>query len=293
MPEGDTVHKVARVIDQELRGHTLTEALVQGVYGSERLAGSVVEDIEAVGKHLLITLDCDLQLRVHLGMKGSWHRYPPGVAWKRSPNSASVVLKTATVQLICFQAMETELIPTPQRKWHRQLTNLGPDLLATQEPDWARVVKRVYELHTGQDLLGEILLDQRVAAGIGNVYKSELAFLGVLERDPFRPAPVGYSPYLPLAQTEPEVLEGLFRRARPLLQANLGGWRRTTRVDRRVAPAPRDGNLYVYGRVKENCYRCQGEIEIGFQGLQNRVTYWCGACQKLPSPEPEKPSDSG
>ena len=70
----------------------------------------------------------------------------------------------------------------------------------------------------------------------------------------------------------------MYRRARVLLQANLGGWFRTTRTDRRKTAEPKE-LLYVYGRASETCQRCQGEIQMGFQGLQNRVTYWCGGCQ--------------
>ena len=89
---------------------------------------------------------------------------------------------------------------------------------------------------------------------------------------------------VPLVQVPSNDLEGMFRRARPLLQANLGGWFRTTRVDRRTAPAPKDGVLYVYGREGEPCRRCDsGKVQVGFQGLQNRVTYWCDQCQAGPS----------
>ncbi len=284
MPEGDTVHKVAGVIRGELQGKTLQKCLVRGVYGSERLAGSTVQEVTAVGKHMLVVFDRDLQLRVHLGMKGSWHRYKPGARWKRPRSSAAVVLATESTELVLFNALDVELIPTPQKKWHKQLNELGPDLLGDSEPDWSAVMDRCYRLHKAEDLLGEVLLDQRVAAGIGNVYKSELAFMGPLRDDPFLPAQSGFSPYLPLVQVPSDDLEGMFRRARPLLQANLGGWFRTTRVDRRTAPAPKDGIVFVYGREGEPCRRCEsGKVQVGFQGLQNRVTYWCEQCQIGPS----------
>ena len=101
-----------------------------------------------------------------------------------------------------------------------------------------------------------MLLDQRVAAGIGNVYKSELAFMDRLEGDAFRPGERGYCPWTPLGEVPQEELVGMFKRARLLLQANLGGWWRTTTVDRRKVPASRKGNLFVYGRAEEACFRC-------------------------------------
>ena len=89
MPEGDTVYKVAQVIRQELKGEALTGCSIRGVYGSERLAGSKVTEVTAVGKHMLVSFDRDLELRVHLGMKGSWHRYKPGSRWKKPSWSSS------------------------------------------------------------------------------------------------------------------------------------------------------------------------------------------------------------
>ena len=118
-----------------------------------------------------------------------------------------------------------------------------------------------------------------MAAGIGNVYKSELAFMGAFEAGPFHLAQRGVDPWRPLGNVDESLLIGLFKRARPLLQANLGGWPRTTRVDRRIQKAPPDGNLFVYGREGEKCFRCGEKIEVGTQGLQNRVTYWCPGCQ--------------
>lgn len=285
MPEGDTVHKVAAVIRKEIDGEILTRCLLRGIYGSERLAGARVLEIEALGKHLLVHLDRDIQVRVHLGMRGSWHRYPVGAPWKRAASTAGVVFETARSVLVCFNPMEVEAIPTPQRHWHRQLENLGPDLLGEEEPDWTAVLARCKELHPREDFLGEILLDQRVAAGIGNVYKSELAFMGPLEgENAFAFSSKGYSPWLPWAEVPTEELILVFQRARLLLQANLGGWYRTTTTDRRTNDASKDGNVYVYGRGEEECRRCAGEVARGHQGLQNRVTYWCPGCQPGPSP---------
>ncbi len=279
MPEGDTIAKVANVLRRDLDGECLTRCTIRGVYGSERLAGARVIEVETLGKHLVVHFDRDVQLRVHLGMRGSWHRYPHGVKWKRSPSTAAVVLETESIVLVCFNALDIEVIPTPQRQWHRQLGNLGPDLLADKEPDWDEVLRRCARLHPADDPLGEILLDQRVAAGIGNVYKSELCFMGPLEVDAFSFSQRCYNPWVAWANVPLKDVRGMFQRSRILLQANLGGWFRTTRIDRRKHDALPDGDLYVYGRAGELCFRCGEKIERGFQGLQNRVTYWCPGCQ--------------
>jgi endonuclease-8 len=255
------------------------------------LRGARVIEVEALGKHMLVHFDREVQLRVHLGMHGSWHRYPTGVRWKRSPKSAAVVLETERTSLVCFDPMEVEVIPTPQRHWHRQLSNLGPDLLGDQEPDWSQLVARCRLFHPAGDSLGEVLLDQRVAAGLGNVYKSEVPFMGPLEEDPFSPSERAYSPWAAWQTVPKDDLIALWRRGRHLLQANLGGWQRTTRVDRRTRGPHPEGALYVYGRVGRPCFRCGEEIARDYQGLQNRVTYWCPDCQG-PSPT-ANPGDSG
>lgn len=277
MPEGDTVYKIAEFLRPLISEQEMEAVLVRGVFGSERLAGSRVLQVEALGKHLVVHFDCERQLRVHLGMSGSWHRYKPGAPWKRSKNTAAVVLTTRRDVLVCFNTLEVEIFPSAQRKWHKQLNALGPDLLAPEEPDWDAIVARARRHHPGEALLGEVLLDQRVAAGIGNVYKSELAFLGPPGNSAFEVGPRALHPWLPLGRTTTPDLRGLYQRARVLLQANLGGWRRTTRYDRRKGERPGD-RLYVYNRAHERCYRCGGVITTAHQGLQNRPTYWCPAC---------------
>ena len=280
MPEGDTVHKLAAVVRQEVEGHSLTDCYLRGIHESEKLVGSRVDSVEVIGKHMLLHLDVSLFIRVHLGMHGSWHRYKPGQAWKRPKSSAAVILKTESVVLVCFNAMDLEVVRSGQRGWHTRLNSLGPDLLSENEHEWQKVLERFRNLRSPTDTLGESLLDQKVVCGIGNVYKSELAFLGPLEKDPFIPAQLGISPWRPLSEITDEEMIGIYRRARLLMQANLGGWMRTTTVDRRVCAGPRQGNLHIYGLVGNPCRRCRGRIRKGQQGLQNRVTYWCPDCQR-------------
>lgn len=282
MPEGDTVYKVAAVLAKELEGQRLTRCSLREVPGSERLTGATVLALETVGKHLLIHLDREVFLRVHLGMHGSWHRYRRNAPWQRKAASASVILETARSSLVCFQPMEVEVVPTARRRWHRQLESLGPDLLAAAEPDWQEVLRRCHRLHPADVLLGEVLLDQRVVAGLGNVYKSEIAFMGPFDdgSSAFEFAAYGYSPWIGWGAVPSQDFLSMLIRGRELLRANLGGWPRTTRVDRRVEPEPPAGALYVYGRAGRSCPRCSGEIAREHQGLQARVTYWCPTCQR-------------
>ncbi|MGE0490225.1 MAG: DNA-formamidopyrimidine glycosylase family protein [Vulcanimicrobiota bacterium] len=266
MPEGDTVHKVARVIGSDLVGQTLIQVSLQGVFADQKLVGRKVEKVEALGKHLLVEIEGGATLRVHLGMRGKWHRYRPDEPWKRKSNGAAVVLATSERTLVCFFASEVEVFATKRRRWHPQLSRLGPDLLGA-EPDYRDIVVRARQLCTVDRLLGEVLLDQRVAAGIGNVYKSEVAFMGA--GSGFGPSPRGVSPWRPLASLGDQQLADLYRRARSLLLVNLGGHRRMTR----------EQGLWVYQREGETCLRCGNLIRSRHQGLENRATFWCDGCQ--------------
>jgi endonuclease-8 len=112
-----------------------------------------------------------------------------------------------------------------------------------------------------------VLLDQSIAAGIGNVYRSEVLFLG------------GVHPKAPLASLSDRTVERLFRRARALMQANLGPGRRVT-VPRRGPGAPR---LWVYKRRHRPCLRCGSTIERLALGDEARAVYFCPSCQPLAS----------
>lgn len=277
MPEGDTVFKLASMLRPLLQDERLERVSLRDVPRSGDLRGKRVLKVETLGKHLLLHLDNAHLIRVHLGMHGSWHRYRLAEAWKKPRSKAKVVLQTPETVLVCFEPMEVELFPAAQRRWHNQLSRLGPDLLSPQEPNWEKILNRARTVVAGDTPLGELLLDQRAAAGLGNVYKSELAFMGPLEQDEFTPTKEGYSPLQPVGTVSDTAIVGLYQRGRRLLQANLGGWHRTTR-----APADKVGRqrLYVYDRAGEKCWRCGDTISSGLQGLGSRITYWCSACQR-------------
>jgi endonuclease-8 len=274
LPEGDTVHKVAAVLREGLVGRHLTEVQLRGVFQPEQFAAHPIEAVEALGKHLLVTAG-PLTLRVHLGMHGSWSR-EMGVGSRES--GADVALSTNELVFKCRKAKDVELFRTKERKRHPALSVLGPDLLG-DEPDYAVIVQRA-RAHP-QRPLGEVLLDQKVAAGLGNVYKSELGFLGPeVPGEPFHKPGTGVDPWAPLSRYPDETLTGLYRRGREALLANLGGWHRTTTVDRRQKPQPRGlPAVWVYGREGQPCLRCRSVIRRRAQGDEARSTYWCPRCQ--------------
>ncbi|MCV0402090.1 MAG: Fpg/Nei family DNA glycosylase [Chloroflexi bacterium] len=265
MPEGDTIFRTAAVLRTALGGRRITSARAQARPGMRRvpdlsrLVGATVDRVEARGKHLLIGFDNGLTLRSHLRMSGSWHRYRPGEAWRRPMREASAILETPESVAVAFNTPTVELLTDADLRRSRPLRELGPDLLgATFEADDALARLRV----RGDEELGNALLDQRAVAGIGNVYKSEVAFIERLD------------PWSLVARFEDAELERALRTARRLLQANTRGGARVTTA------SPRRGHeLWVYGRAGRPCRRCGTPIEMGRQGELARQTFWCPRCQ--------------
>ena len=212
MPEGDTLHRLARAMGPHLEGARLTRVEMEHVELTT-LRGAVVGSVRAVGKHLLIGVG-DVYLRSHLGLHGSWHRYPKGARWKRPQWQSSMTLETAEDTYVCFQASEVDCIKASRMSLHRPLTRLGPDLLGPTI-DYPEILRRFRHLAAGSRV-ADVLLDQRIACGIGNVYKTEVLFL------------TGHAPQSPASGLSDEEALNIYREARAQLQANLQRVRRMT-----------------------------------------------------------------
>lgn len=261
MPEGDTIHKIAAAMAPRLVGQRLCAARVHQ-RRQQQVSGVAVTAVEAHGKHLLIELDDGYVLRSHLGMHGSWHRYLPGERWRRPQRQASLVLQTERDVFVCFNAMEVEWLRAAGVRRRVFGQRLGQDLLRS-EPDLAQVTDRARELLDGDTPIAQVLLDQRVAAGIGNVYKCELLFIERL------------APATPLSQVTDETLRRLYGEASRLLRGNLGGGRRVTRREGDQA-----GRLWVYGRAGKPCLRCETPVACCRVGEPPRTTWYCPSCQQ-------------
>lgn len=262
MPEGDTIHTMALALAPALVGATLTRVWTRERGEVDRLIGTAVEAVEAVGKHLLVTIGSTHVLRLHMGMRGRMFRCAPDRIWLAWDTSA--IVATAELGLVWRNARQVEL--TSGRDRMPRLAHLGPDLLAP-EFDAAAVVARARMLPADTGI-AEVLLDQRVASGIGNVYKSEVAFV------------IGVDPRTPISATDDTMLERAYTCARDLMQANVGPGRRDTLdvVDRGVAHDPRE-HYWVYRRSGLPCRRCAERVAMTRTGRDARSTYWCPRCQ--------------
>lgn len=272
MPEGDTLFRTAAGLRPYLVGRTVTAARASGpgsIPQVHRIIGHEITAVDAMGKNLLIRFDGGLEIRTHLRMNGSWHRYRPGERWRRPPARARLVIEVPGAVAVCFDAPVVDLLETRAEGLHPALAGLGPDLLSpTFDADEA--IRRLRDPARATKSIAEALLDQRALAGIGNVYKSEVLWI---ER---------VSPVTATADVSEEALARLVATARRLLLANVAtthGPERTTTTGDSGAPGP----LYVYGRAGRPCRRCRTPIARVRQGLDlPRLTFWCPTCQPGP-----------
>ena len=251
MPEGDTLFNTALTLRPALLGESLTAVNIRS-RGMYRLrVGDTVRSVEAVGKFLEIVVERGLALRTHLHMTGVWHLYEQGERWRRPRHLARAVLETESHVAVCFAAPTIEVGPAADDR----LAHLGPDLCHA-DVDLDAVLERVAGSDSSTEI-AEVLLDQRLAAGIGNVYKNEV--LWACEVSPFRP----------LADVDEPMRRRLYETAAEQLQANLGRWKRQTHPK----------GLAVYNRAGQGCYRCLGRIRTIEHGDIGRRTWWCADCQ--------------
>jgi len=276
MPEGDVVWRVARELDAALGGRTLTRSDFRVPrFATTNLTGRSVHQAISRGKHLLIRVDGGVTVHTHLRMDGSWRirpagRYPP------RDHRVRLVLENDEWQAVGYLLGVVEVVPTAAED--RALGHLGPDLLGA---DW-NAAEAVRRLRAAPDRpIGEALLDQTNLAGIGNLFKAEVLFLR------------GISPWQPVSGAGE--LEPVVELAKRLLEAN------KVRAGQVTTGNPARGEeTWVYGRAGRPCRRCGTAISAaggsggsspragtdGYAGRgtasQERVTFWCPACQPGP-----------
>lgn len=264
MPEGHTIHRLARDHAAWFVGHALAVASPQGRFAEEAAAldGRVLVGVEAYGKHLLHVWDHPERpyVHVHLGLFGSFRHYkPPGPA-PTGTTRLHLVGPTRALHLLGPTACEH----LDAAGWAAVRARLGEDPLRPDaDPD------RAYQrLRRRRRPLAAVLLDQGVIAGLGNVYRAEILFV------------LGLDPMLPAADLPRPAFDALWALAAALLAEGV-------RLNRIVvaptaaprhpdAPTRRSDRLYVYKR--RACRVCGGEIARA--ELEARRLYWCPRCQR-------------
>jgi endonuclease VIII len=278
MPEGDTIFRAARALNQALAGRIVTGfetglAKLARVNDETPIAGRTVERVESRGKWCLMHFSGDLILVTHMLMSGSWHMYRVGEKWRMPRSAMRVVVRTNAWEAVLFNAQIAEFHSARSLERTSQVPKLGPDVLAgefTVETGIARL--QAYAREHPEAEVGVVLLNQRVIAGLGNVYKSEVAFAA--EVNPWRPM---------RTVTQPE-MEKMVEFSLRYMKANVadgkgdgivtyaGNRRTTARMDKAE-------RLWVYGRQGQECRRCGATVMMRKQGEQARSTYWCPQCE--------------
>jgi endonuclease VIII len=190
-----------------------------------------------------------LTLHTHMRMTGSWHVYGAGEVWRQPKHLARVVLECGDRTAVCFNAPVIELLPTRAEWLHPTMAGLGPDVL--KAPLDVDEVRRRAAGQPAERPIGDLLLDQRVIAGIGNIWRSEALFDARVH------------PATP--QRRVAVIE-VVRAASRLMQAH-------ARLGARYNPT-------VYKRAGRPCRRCGSLIKSARIGTHARTAYWCPLCQR-------------
>jgi endonuclease-8 len=260
VPEGDTIAKAAARLRECLVGHEVTAARTTAPVPIATLVGDRVTEVETSGKHLMVRFASGRALHTHMRMTGSWRVYGPGARWH---GQARVVLEAGDRVAVCFNAPVIELLRPGGADVHPVLTALGPDVLA--EPfDVEGVLARAVSVPEGTEI-GDLLLDQRVVAGIGNIWRTEALFV------------TGTHPRLPAVAAD---VGAIVTAAARLMRQSVEG---------------RPPAHWVYRRAGRPCRRCGTRVESGRVGAHARTAYWCPACQPAPTrpagpPRPPAPT---
>lgn len=276
MPEGDTIFRAARTLNKALAGTAIVRfesvfPRLNRIDEDAPVVGRTVESVVARGKWMEMTLSGELLLVTHMLMNGSWHIYRPGEKWKRPQRDMRVLIATHDFVAVAFNIQVADFYtaaeidkksPSRQIKQHFLSAEFSED-------------EAFAELRSAGEMeVGEALLRQRLVAGIGNVYKSEVCFA------------CGVNPFAKISHVPDEGLRCMISAARRFMLANVAetsgeaivtytGFRRTTG---RANPADR---LWVYGRNGKPCRKCGRPIRSRKQGTDARVTFWCPQCQPL------------
>jgi endonuclease-8 len=252
VPEGDTVYRAAAKLRDALEGKVLTRCDVRvPKFAAVDLTGVVVDEVLSRGKHLFVRVGA-ASIHSHLKMDGAWLI---GGQIKRVPAyKIRIILETSDSRAAGVDLGVLEILERDRDM--EAVAHLGPDLLGD---DWEPAIARANLTADAERPLTEALLDQRVMAGVGNVYANELCFI------------TGYLPNTPVGRVKDPLR--MVQRARDMLRLNRFRVNRTTTGDTRTG-----FDLWVYGRNGRPCRRCGTTISSDSSG--DRISFWCPNCQR-------------
>jgi endonuclease-8 len=270
MPEGDTIHRIAAMLSPRLSGKVVVRVTTQGLVRD--LAGRTIESVAAHGKHLVIELDGGTYLRAHLGMNGRFRAFDrargDAMVARLSPGRASLVLVTADGVYVWIGAPTIEISNRRAPRHGMAVASLGPDVLDADFDSHAAAARA--SAH-GSHMIAQVLLDQRVVAGIGNIWRSESLFAA------------GIDPRTRVADLDLQTLEAIYTAARRLMTASVAAppAHVALAADRgpSARPSLRPTPYQVYSRTGQPCPACGSAIACYQLGDPPRWTWSCPTCQ--------------
>jgi endonuclease-8 len=265
VPEGDSIHRAAAALRTALVGKPTLRADATRLVGPLPTPGRIVERVISHGRHLEVVWDDGLVLHTHLRRHGTWHLYREADDWRLPVADMSVELRTHDWVAVCFRAAQVETYRQFDRSRHPGFGPLAPDL-RDRAADLDECANRLYHYPVQDAPVAEVLLDEHVAAGIGNVYRCEVLWATQIH------------PFAPVSALDGDDCADLIVVAAKLLRANLHHLRR---IDTPFVK----GGLAVYGRNGQRCARCGDTVCVNRSGDHGRLLYWCPGCQRHRAPQ--------
>jgi endonuclease VIII len=275
MPEGHTVHRSANDFNRLFGGQSLNVISPQGRFsdGAALISGHILVEASAVGKQLFLRFDNELTIRIHLGIYGKWrlHSLPsrdgesanggaasdiPIVGEVRARFSNETALADLRGPTVCevLNPSEVDLV----------LKRLGPDPI-NPDPRGAERERFAKKVLSSKTTIGQLLMNQAVVSGIGNVYRAELLFRA------------GINPYLPGNQLLPSQVDALWHDSVKLLKVGVKTGFMITRDELTKKRPTKAERNFVYKREGLPCRVCNQEVSIAI--MATRKLYWCNGCQ--------------
>lgn len=265
MAEG---HAVARWGDalRQLVGEHVGEIHVPARWRerAEHIRGASLMRVHTHGKHLVLHFSSGWVVHTHAMQYGSWQVGPVGQKLRKEARFARLRFTTTRYEAVFYHGPVMEVLSLAELETHERFQTLGPDLL---HDDFSAAAVLAALHQAGDREIGDAILDQRIVAGIGNIYKSEGLFLAAIH--PRRSA----------RSVTAHELEVFFDELIPLMQAGRFEYGMTITLppDLQLEPWMRN---WVYRRRGQPCLVCATPIEMIRQGDFQRTTYFCPNCQQ-------------
>ena len=254
-----SINRAASAMRTALVGTPMVRFDAPVLIGPTPQAGRIVESVEAKGKHVEVMWDDGLVLDTKLRSRSEWHVYRQGAPWSKSWEAVHATIQTDDFVAVCFDAAEVETYRVPDRQRHPGQGRLGPNL-ADPRVDLRTAVNLLLAYPDPEARLRDVMVDQHVMLGVGNVYRCEVLWACEL------------SPWAHVGEIAHHDAVQVVNTAARMVRAN-------QRRRRRITTSHTDAGLAVYGRCGQGCMRCHDTVKSVPVGRYGRVLYWCPGCQ--------------